>query len=99
MDQAEKGEEGENREEKAAAATHAKHMSCMKKSLRMYAYREEKGEVGGGVAWKYKEDGRDVRAGWADPLRSAASLVHLQSTKRKQCNKGDFTQRKCSKVK
>lgn len=47
--------------------------------MAMYAYREEKGEAKEGVAWRIREGGRDVRQGRADPVRSAASLLDLQS--------------------
>lgn len=47
----------------------------------MYAYTEEREEEEG-VAWKDRGGGRDVRQGRADPVRSAASLVDLQSRQR-----------------
>lgn len=64
------------RDEKAAP--HGKHMSCINKKLYrgVHIYR---GKKTGGVAWRDGEGGRDVKKGRVDPVRSAASLVNLQT--------------------
>lgn len=45
----------------------------------MNAYTEEKEEVEEGVVWRNREGGRNMRQGRADPVRSAASPLDLQS--------------------